>query len=222
MQILTTERESNEVLITQLRIQHEADRARILKLEQLEETYELRIKNERLHFAERFEKLHERHDKESAARQLLEVELNQLRPPRRSQRNKEKGRFAQCQETSTVNGNGNGTTKKSRVPIPVRPSTPIKSNAAKELSSGATTLANSITSSYSKTTFVGSEPAMRPKSARSVSPGSPTPRVGPAPPKAASILDSLDVPDRTTKIRSWADMVRPQLHGAEQESRLGS
>jgi hypothetical protein len=172
--------------IQQLQSQHEEDRQQIEQLLKTQETYKSLAERERKHAVEQYEKLLERRTKEleaaNAARKSLEAEVAQLRRQRQPPRNEKKGRFPQmlngCVDVPQQLNDGlqqsNGAPRRpSRVPLPVRPSTPLRPNYGRESPSGNNTMTSSVDSAFSKTTAASGGSIDSGKSIRSVSPESP-------------------------------------------------
>ncbi|KAH8816032.1 kinase-like domain-containing protein [Xylogone sp. PMI_703] len=151
---------------------------RITHLESFNGTFEQRIDNERKHAGKQYEALLEKYHREIEARKNLEARLRFLeletrkhhnnqqtkRPPLRLPA-KSKGQNVvtiQPNGHDTTNGNGNVNIlqqkefpfyrRPSRVPIPTRPSTPIRPTYTRDPTSSSSTLDSSVHSTFSQST----------------------------------------------------------------------
>jgi hypothetical protein len=169
--------------ILQLQTENAKIRERLLDLEAIHGTYEQRIENERKHAGSQYKALKEKYDREVESRKALEERLKALdtRPPPRRPRSQNRGRGkaygflhldGNVNANAKVNGNPNDIQPKaftsdnmannfqrrtSRVPLPVRPSTPIRPTYNREPGSSSSTLVGSIHSTFSRASLKTNE-----------------------------------------------------------------
>lgn len=158
--------------IQQLQAQHEIAKQKIEQFSKTQATYESLVERERKHAVDQYKKLLEQRTKDlaeaNAARKSLEAEVAQLRRQRHPLRNEKKGRTTQMLNSNLnvphqeFNGGAqqfNGPVRRpSRVPLPIRPSTPLRPNYARESSSGNNTISSSVDSLFSETSVRSSSP----------------------------------------------------------------
>lgn len=226
---------------------------RIRSLEMASETYEHRIENERRHLAEQRKALQDKYDQEVKARRELEEKLRALDVKYHQPRSQNRGRgraqgslHANVRESGSAkfnnSGNGNGNTRpspcpadiaigsiqrrKSFLPIPSRPSTPIRPPCNREPGSSSSTLVSSVHSTFSRAsrktnesfssteTFGGRSPS--PGSPRTVKPASPAVLLEPAPrPRLGKASTTLGIEGGMgvqTEKPSWANIVGSASH----------
>jgi hypothetical protein len=159
-------------MIQQLQAQHEIDRQQIEQFSRTQATYESLVERERKHAVEQYKKILEQRNKElaeaNAARKSLEAEVAQLRRQRHPPRNEKKGRAPQMLNNKPnsphqeFNGGiqqfNNPVRRPSRVPLPIRPSTPLRPNYARATSSGNNTISSSVDSLFSEKSLRSSSP----------------------------------------------------------------
>lgn len=138
----------------------------------MQATYESLVERERTHAVEQYKKLLEQRTKDlaeaNAARKSLEAEVAQLRRQRQPPRNEKKGRVPRMSnsnpivpqpESSVGTQQINSPVRRpSRVPLPIRPSTPLRSSYGRESSSGNNTLNSSVDSLFSEKSVRSSSP----------------------------------------------------------------
>ncbi len=207
--------------IHQLEAQHELDVQQIEKLSKTQETYQVLVERERKHAVEQYANLLERRTKEleaaTAARKSLEAEVAQLRRQRQLPRNQQKGKpphvpNGPAQSLAQFNPSPRRT---SRVPLPVRPSTPLRPHFGRESSSGNNTLLSSVNSAFSKTTAESNGSQDSEKSFRSSTPESPSSIH--APPSPVLSHGHVHVDEGSGRkpaegtTRTWAQMLKQPL-----------
>jgi hypothetical protein len=217
------------------------------------QTYEHRIENERRHLAEQRNSLQDKYDQEVKARKELEEKLRVLDTKNRRPRSQNRGRgraqgtlHANVRESGPAkannSSNGNSNTRaspfladtavvniqrrKSYLPIPSRPSTPIRPPSNREPGSSSSTLNGSVHSTFSQAsrrtnesfssteTFNGRSTS--PGSLKTVKPSSPTVLLRPAPRptlgKASTTLGIERAPGVQMEKPSWANIVGSSSH----------
>lgn len=226
-------------------------RDRIRSLETASETYEHRIDNERKHAAEQRKTLQEKYDQEVKARKELEEKLRAMDIKNRRPRSQNRGRgraqgtlHANARESgppkpyNNNNSNSNNNScippfrldtagvnvqrRKSFLPVPSRPSTPIRPPCTREPGSSSSTLVSSIHSTFSRASEDTQESfssvetlsgrSASPNSPRTMKPSSPTPLMVPPPqPKAENTTATLGFyRDQVSHLKkpSWANVAR--------------
>jgi hypothetical protein len=185
--------------ISQLEAENAKNSARLADLELVNSTFQQRIENERKHAGDQYRALREKYDKELEARKLLEERLKALEVTQaRRQRSQNRGRgrvngFFHGHQNGNVNANfnfnpnrpqesapntaaANFPRRTSRVPLPVRPSTPIRPVFNKEPGSSSSTLVSSTHSTFSQNSLQTNDSfsSVDSMTVRSSSPGTPT------------------------------------------------
>jgi hypothetical protein len=178
----------------------------------MQETYQSLVQSQVKHAVEQYKTLYERCKKEleaaKAARKSLEAEVTQLRQQRRPPRHDKRFRPPHLQTGgSAVNMQFN-----SRVPVPVRPSTPLRLHPSRD-SSASSTLISSVDSLFSKATAKSNGSLESENSARSSTPESPIiahTAVSPTLSHCRLHEEREDLRSNATErtIRTWAEMVR--------------
>jgi serine/threonine protein kinase len=222
--------------ITQLEALNAENQKRLAHLQSVHGTWEQRIENERKHAGKQYEALLEKYNREVSSRQSLEQRLKALEceaqnRSHRPQRNKNKsilngaGNGHLAKFNGGRGGGGNGELipnchKRSLVPRPSRPTTPIRPAFGRDPGSNSSTLASSTHSTFSKASVKTNESASSVSSGtlRSVSPESPTREKAPISPilmnrglPASSVL-MITQPSTRGETRfnaprpSWANM----------------
>lgn len=227
---------------------------RVRSLTMASQTYEQRIENERRHLAEQRNSLQEKYEQEVKARKELEEKLGVLDTKHRRPRSQNRGR-GRAQGTLHANGrefgplkannsnNGNSNTRapaflannavgsiqrrKSYLPIPSRPSTPIRPPSNREPGSSSSTLNSSVHSTFTQasrrtnesfsSTETYNDGSGSPGSLKTVKPPpSPTVILRPAPRptlgKASTTLGIERAPGAQVEKPSWANIVGSSSH----------
>jgi len=227
-------------------------KARLADLESLNATFQQRLENERKHTGEQYTALKERYDKELETRKSLEERLKALEvKPARRQRSQNRGRgrsqgFLHGNPRPNPNPNAvvivnnnqvrnpgqnvpaaNITRRPSGLPLPIRPSTPIRPAYNREPGSSSSTLVSSVHSTFSQRSLQtnGSYSSVDSNTLRSSSPDSPTTARHPSSPvmnvrqPVSPVVTNGDTireareqnPTHASK-PSWAKVVRSASH----------
>jgi hypothetical protein len=183
--------------IAQLRAENIEKQKRIDELELSTSTWQTRIEKERKHAGDQYRALQEKHNREVEIRKGLEETLRAMEARSKNRprsQNRGRGRsYGLLHPTGnpnpmpTANGKppqnprldtavGNFQRRTSRVPLPIRPSTPIRPAINRDPGSSSSTLISSVHSTFSQRSERTNESASSVTSStiRSASPGSPT------------------------------------------------
>jgi hypothetical protein len=232
------ERNANSAAtIAQLRAENIEKQKRIDDLELSNSTWQTRIDNERKHAGDQYRALQERYNREVEIRKGLEETLKALEAkPKHRPRSQNRGRGksygllhpnGNANPMPNANGKppqnigldttvGNFQRRTSRVPLPIRPSTPIRPAMNRDPGSSSSTLISSVHSTFSQRSGRTNESASSVTSStiRSTSPSSPTA----ARPLTSPVMD-LKIPPSPTFAQvgasrphhvakpSWANLV---------------
>lgn len=190
---------ASAVRLAEMQAEIEQKQKRIERLESISRTWEQRIDKERKHAGEQYKALQEKYNREVEARKQLESQLQSQQKPLRRPKLQSRGRgrglgllqfrndVASLQPRSVDNHTpphsmdsrpdfGPPQRRPSRVPLPVRPSTPLRPILSREPASTSSTLLSSAYSTFSRVSIGSNDSASSVSSdtVRSTSPDSPT------------------------------------------------
>jgi serine/threonine protein kinase len=233
---------SSAATIARLQTENHEKQKRIDELELSQSTWETRIDKERKHAGDQYKALQEKYNREVEMRKGLEetlrtIEARSKNRPRSRGRGRGYGLLHPTGNTHPIpnlNGKqpqnighdtavGNFQRRTSRVPLPTRPTTPIRPAMSRDPGSSSSTLISSVHSIFSERSERTNESASSVASStiRSNSPGSPTtarPVISPAtgisaPPTSPALTNgkvnshvNARGPNHVTK-PSWASLV---------------
>ncbi|TVY45514.1 Mitogen-activated protein kinase kinase kinase [Lachnellula subtilissima] len=174
--------------IAQLKAENDEYKERLQHLEELKGTWEMRLTNQSKHSGDQYQALQEKYNQEFDARKKFEKDNKPFRRPRSQNKGRGRGRSQELLHTNghrpppllkTLNHemylNSHTQQRASGLPLPIRPSTPIRPALSRNPGSSSSTLVSlthSIFSRASPNESLSSVSSSR--TVRSVSPSSPT------------------------------------------------
>ncbi|TVY47872.1 Mitogen-activated protein kinase kinase kinase [Lachnellula occidentalis] len=220
--------------LAQLKVENDKYKERLQRLEESQGTYEKRLDNQRKHAADQYNALQGKYNQEVNARKKFEKDHKPFRRPRFE--NKGRGRSQGFLNTNIknpppvlqtvnheINSNPHTQRRTSNLPLPIRPSTPIRPAFSRDPGSNSSTLVSSTHSIFSRASPNESFTSVSSSRTKgSVSPSSPT-TAKPRNPAELNLLACPTMANKKTKPAvvkkadheakpSWANVARSRLN----------